>query len=300
MPQLKRKGIDQLKQQKAKSMRTGRTDEKRRLCEKKNNKEAMRTARLDEERRLAENENNKEAMRTARLDEERRLAENKNNKEAMRIVRLDEQRRLAENENNKKAMRIARLDEQRRLAENENSKEAMKIVRLDEGRHAKENELKKATHAKRQSDFDNLLREYNSNIREGPTYVCSSCGGLWYRTSVCKGDIEKFHAKGCDDGIISQIFNCNGNKQKGHFFCSTCWKSVNRTIPKIPKLCLTNGFSFPMIPPQLADLTPLEERLVSLRLPFCQIRSLGADRQFGMKGNIVNVMNDLDTTAKVS
>lgn len=49
----------------------------------------------------------------------------------------------------------------------------------------------------------------------------------------------------------------------------------------------------------LQELTPLEERLVSPRLPFMQIRLVGAERQSKLKGNIVNVENNLDICAQV-
>jgi len=47
------------------------------------------------------------------------------------------------------------------------------------------------------------------------------------------------------------------------------------------------------------DLSPLEERLVALRLPFMQIRLLGSERQSVLKGNVVNVENDLNVCASV-
>lgn len=49
----------------------------------------------------------------------------------------------------------------------------------------------------------------------------------------------------------------------------------------------------------MKDLTCLEERLVSARIPFMQIRTLGYDKQCGIKGQIVNVPLDVDTTAKI-
>lgn len=50
---------------------------------------------------------------------------------------------------------------------------------------------------------------------------------------------------------------------------------------------------------KLQGLSPLETRLVALRLPFMQIRLLGAERQSILKGNIVNVENDLDVCTSV-
>jgi hypothetical protein len=89
-------------------------------------------------------------------------------------------------------------------------------------------------------------------------------------------------------------------EQEGrHFLCGTCYNAVRtKKNWKIPKLCLSNGFAFPDLPPCLTNLTALEERLVSPRIPFMQIRSLGYCGQSGLKGNVVNIMNDLDICAK--
>jgi hypothetical protein len=68
---------------------------------------------------------------------------------------------------------------------------------------------------------------------------------------------------------------------------------------KVPRLCLKNGLEFPTIPQELLNLTTLEERLVALRLPFIQIRALGIDKQCGMKGNVVHIMNSLQETTQI-
>ena len=54
--------------------------------------------------------------------------------------------------------------------------------------------------------------------------------------------------------------------------------------------------AFPEIPPELVDLRPLEESLVSLRVPFMQIRELPRGRQLSFKGNVVNVLVDFCST----
>jgi hypothetical protein len=53
------------------------------------------------------------------------------------------------------------------------------------------------------------------------------------------------------------------------------------------------------MPEELQGLTALEERLTALRLPFMMLRPLGWDRQFGLKGNIVNVPVDVFETVIV-
>jgi hypothetical protein len=41
------------------------------------------------------------------------------------------------------------------------------------------------------------------------------------------------------------------------------------------------------------DLYPLEERLISLRIPFIQIHQLPRGGQFSVKGNVVNLPVDI-------
>jgi hypothetical protein len=79
--------------------------------------------------------------------------------------------------------------------------------------------------------------------------------------------------------------------------CSTCRKQC--IAGKVPKLSLANGLNYPKIPDCLLGLTCLEERLVSPRIPFMQIGSLGVDRQCGLKGSVVNVPVSVDTSVSV-
>ena len=48
--------------------------------------------------------------------------------------------------------------------------------------------------------------------------------------------------------------------------------------------------------PDLLNLTPLEERLISPCIPFMQIRELLRGGQFSIHGNIVNVPSDVNST----
>ncbi|GFT44845.1 ATP-dependent DNA helicase [Trichonephila clavipes] len=67
-------------------------------------------------------------------------------------------------------------------------------------------------------------------------------------------------------------------------------------LGNIPPLAVSNGFKYPEQPACLAALNDLEERLVSLRIPFMQIKECSYDRQLGIKGTIVNVPITLNQT----
>ena len=79
--------------------------------------------------------------------------------------------------------------------------------------------------------------------------------------------------------------------------CVTCRRDIMSN--KIPNLCLSNGLAFYEIPDCLKILTELEERLISPRIPFMVIRSLGYSKQFGLKGNLVNVPMNVDTNVSI-
>ena len=64
----------------------------------------------------------------------------------------------------------------------------------------------------------------------------------------------------------------------------------------MPKIALCRGLTFPEIPPELSGLTVIEQRLVSPRHEFMNIRSLGRERQHGLHGMVVNVPIDIDKT----
>jgi hypothetical protein len=67
---------------------------------------------------------------------------------------------------------------------------------------------------------------------------------------------------------------------------------------KIPKFWINNGLKLPVVPPKLQQLSNLEERLVSPRLPFMQLREMPRGGQLNLKGNIVNVPADVNSTVK--
>lgn len=66
---------------------------------------------------------------------------------------------------------------------------------------------------------------------------------------------------------------------------------------KTPQFWLHYGLSFPSIPNEL-KLSQLEERLVSPRLPFMQLREMPRGGQVNIRGNVVNVTADVNSNIK--
>ena len=77
------------------------------------------------------------------------------------------------------------------------------------------------------------------------------------------------------------------------WICLTCMGAIRDE--KVPKLSVANGMKWPDKPPEL-DLHQLEERLISLRIPFMQIRELPRGGQYSLKGNVIYVPVDIQPT----
>ncbi|KAH7960456.1 hypothetical protein HPB49_019963 [Dermacentor silvarum] len=77
--------------------------------------------------------------------------------------------------------------------------------------------------------------------------------------------------------------------------CKTCRDSL--LLCELPQLSTSNSFVYPPKLTTLPRLNEMEERMVSLRLPFMNNRRLahGGD-QYGIKGQIVNVPIDVQKT----
>ncbi|CAG7721850.1 unnamed protein product [Allacma fusca] len=68
---------------------------------------------------------------------------------------------------------------------------------------------------------------------------------------------------------------------------------------KVPSVLMENGIGFQPLPDELKGLSALEKQLVPLRILFIQIRPLGVDRELGLRGNVVNIINPKNEFPKI-
>lgn len=137
-------------------------------------------------------------------------------------------------------------------------------------------------------DVEDCIVRFHGQIRHGPIFVCSCCQQTWFKESVSKVENTKL-----DDKSRSKFLTSTLSVGNMEWICNTCYSSIREN--KIPKLSVLNGMLWPLKPVEL-DLFPLEERLVSLRIPFMQIRELPRGGQYSVRGNVVNVPVDIQPT----
>ncbi|XP_021964938.1 uncharacterized protein LOC110860191 [Folsomia candida] len=279
--------------------RKAREDEENRKAEQSADSERRRKAREDKENRKAEQSADSERRRKAREDEENRKAEQSADSERRRKAREDEESRKAEQSADSERRRKAREDEENRKAEQSADSERRRKAREEEERRRKEQESD--TERRRIARGNSIYNEFVKVIKEGPDHACASCDGLFFLSSMRPFLRSVLVQKHSFEFCVAVLRPGN---EKG-LLCSTCFRHINQG--SVPKLNFSNGFSFPTIPEVLRPrstkhpegLTQLEERLVAARIPFMTITKLGVDRQCGLKGNVINVINPINETARI-
>ena len=140
--------------------------------------------------------------------------------------------------------------------------------------------------------------EYRSDIREGPTFICISCGRLLFRRSVSLFYYKEMSK--CTPEVLETTcpFMQDVDSQHVGYICSNCKKYLKDN--KIPPLSLAHEeLDFPEIPQVLADLKTIDERFLAPRIGFIQIRESFIDTQKKSKGRVVNVPTNPESSLRM-
>ena len=136
-------------------------------------------------------------------------------------------------------------------------------------------------------DIKECIKQFHSSIPVGPLFVCTCCHQTWFRKGVCM--LKNINLPKSSRLYLTKFTSVNDEE----WICHSCMGAIRDG--KVPKLSVANGMKWPDKPPKL-DLHQLEERLISLRIPFMQIRELPRGGQYSLKGNVINVPVDIQHT----
>ena len=149
--------------------------------------------------------------------------------------------------------------------------------------------------SRQQIDVTKATELFHKNISVGPEYICTCCDQLWYRSSVTECNVSLY--KSCSKEILNICLTGLKSIDNTEWICGTCHSNLK--VGKLPSCAKANKMTFPEKPEVLKNLTPLEERLISPRIPFMQVRELPSGGQLSIHGNVVNVPADVNTTVSV-
>ncbi|VDI66528.1 Hypothetical predicted protein [Mytilus galloprovincialis] len=299
----------------AESKKSQRDNSDIRQMERQRELASKREARKDENYRRAEAESKKSQRDNSdirQMERQRELASKRearknedfktNETEKKKIARQDEDYRKHESErdfhrkkeyrSNPENLENERLKKQSSRQKNldidrfyEKTVKSTKRKNIDFTDHEKDLKKKRTQGI----TLDACIRNFKTKINQGPTYICTSCHQTWFCDSVVNSKTVKTNTP----ANMTHCFTNFKSVQHIEWICHTCLNAIKRQ--KIPRFAIANKMGFPQKPKEL-NLYPLEERLLSLRIPFMQIRQLPRGGQLSVKGNVVNVPVEVQPT----
>ena len=140
-----------------------------------------------------------------------------------------------------------------------------------------------------------IIERFHESIGVGPEYICTYCSRIWYESAVIKCNPDLYRS--CPSNILSLCLTGLKSISNTEWICYTCHSNLK--AGKMPCCATADKMTFPEKPDALKSLTPLEERLVSPRIPFMQVRELPSGGQLSIHGSVVNVPADVNSTVTV-
>ena len=140
-----------------------------------------------------------------------------------------------------------------------------------------------------------IIERFHETIGVGPEYICTCCSQIWYESAVIKCNPDLYRS--CPSNILSLCLTGLKSISNTEWICYACHSNLK--AGKMPCCATANKMTFPEKPDALKSLTPLEERLVSPRIPFMQVRELPSGGQLSIHGSVVNVPADVNSTVTV-
>ena len=185
---------------------------------------------------------------------------------------------------------------EKRLASNckhQNEKRANESAECREERLAKQREYDQRNHVNvcNSSSVADEIRKFHAAVSTGPLYICSCWDQLWYKHGVTAA--KKLRISNPD--IVKYLLS-KTSVDDVEWICQSCLRYLKKN--KIPPYAAKNGMLFPL-KPEFFDLNELEYRLLAPRLAFQKLMQAPRGNQLKIKGNIVNVPEDVNNTVNV-
>ncbi|CAM4490552.1 unnamed protein product [Leuciscus chuanchicus] len=148
------------------------------------------------------------------------------------------------------------------------------------------------------------LHVFREVIKQGPTYVCTCCARALFSNQVKSCDRERYQknptaASVCLTGNYVHVCSdcpdqCPLENRKTEWICHCCHNTLMRGL--IPDIALANKLQFAPIPPELCDLNVLERHVIAKYIPFAKIVTLPKGQQRAIKGAVISVASEVETT----
>ena len=261
---------------------------RKRACESDGEASVRKFSDRNHKRRCKENESASEA-------EERRIRNSLSHakKRCNESASEAEERRLRDSLSHakKKCNESASEADDRRLR---NSLSHAKKRCNESASEAEERRAKSRCRAKTRAESKSIklvIQEFLAKVKVGPDCVCTCCHRMMYKHSVHGFNPDKYTKASPEllGELCEHIYVTSEGKQ---WVCKTCDGALSRG--NLPMQAKANGMQLDSEPAELSCLNALEQRLISLRVPFMKMVALPSGKQRCIHGPAVNVPSKID------
>ena len=167
-----------------------------------------------------------------------------------------------------------KVNEQQRqaYARNQESLRQKKRERYQENQETLSKKARERAQEKKH-DSDANLSKFYKDIEFGPEFICVCCHANLFETEVhdFTAEKQKSIAKKLYEDSCSKVEFKDPRGKDRKFVCKTCFKDLS-THDKMPSRSIKNGLTVEALPPDLADIDPLENTLIARYIPFLKIQ----------------------------
>ncbi len=148
------------------------------------------------------------------------------------------------------------------------------------------------------------LNIFRNVIKQGPTYVCTCCARALFSNQVRNCEVQKYKqnptvaALCLTENYVHICSDCPDRcaleDMKTEWICHSCHTTLLRGL--MPDIAVANMLQFTPIPPELCDLNILERHVIAKYIPFAKILTLPKGQQRAIKGAVISVASEVETT----
>uniref|UniRef100_A0A8C1N1W6 ATP-dependent DNA helicase n=1 Tax=Cyprinus carpio TaxID=7962 RepID=A0A8C1N1W6_CYPCA len=148
------------------------------------------------------------------------------------------------------------------------------------------------------------LNNFRDVVKQGPTYVCTCCARVLFSNQVRLCDRGRYLknptvSSVCLSGNYVHICSdcpdqCALENRKTEWICHCCHTTLMRGF--MPDIAVANMLQFTPIPAELSDLNILERHVIAKYIPFAKIITLPKGQQRAIKGAVISVASEVETT----
>ena len=155
-----------------------------------------------------------------------------------------------------------------------------------------------------QETISNVTVTFRELVKEGPTYVCTSCHRVLFKKqvkvccpkkyrciSVANQCLTKQYVHQCSTDCVE---NCPRNQE---YICHCCDTAIHKG--KMPSISIANKLSLTPIPTELQNLNVLERHVIAKYIPFAKIVNLPKGKQKGIHGPVISVPSQVSQTVEL-